>query len=151
MDSFHPHSATNGVTNGVNGRACVDEFRPVLLVFSANTPNSLQEQIRQHQSFVTRHPALLRDVAYTRAVAREALSQRAFAIVKKDFVHVAAAAKAPSAVPPVNVIFSGQGAQWAGMGKELIQTDAQFRADIESMDGILQGLRHPPPWKIMGM
>lgn len=48
------------------------------------------------------------------------------------------------------MIFSGQGAQWAGMGKEMIQGDPEFRADIETMDSILRGLKCPPSWTIIG-
>jgi len=46
------------------------------------------------------------------------------------------------------MIFSGQGAQWPGMGKELIATDPEFRKDIFAMDRILQGLKYPPDWTI---
>lgn len=48
----------------------------------------------------------------------------------------------------VIMIFSGQGAQWAGMGRELL-TDRQFLKDIARMDTILHGLKHPPAWTIL--
>ena len=48
------------------------------------------------------------------------------------------------------MIFSGQGAQWAQMGNEMIHGNPEFRADIEKMDSILQGLKYPPSWTIMG-
>jgi acyl transferase domain-containing protein len=48
------------------------------------------------------------------------------------------------------MIFSGQGAQWPEMGKDLIQIDPRFREDIRAMDDILQSLNYPPDWKIDG-
>jgi acyl transferase domain-containing protein len=48
------------------------------------------------------------------------------------------------------MIFSGQGAQWPGMGKELIENDDFFRKDISAMDAVLQRLEHPPNWTIVG-
>jgi acyl transferase domain-containing protein len=111
----------------------------------------LQEQIRLYREFVGLHPELSVDIAYTRALAREKLSHRAYAILENgDFTEVSNAVKVPANAPPVNVIFSGQGAQWPEMGKDLIHTDRQFREDIAKMDRILQGLRHPPSWTIMG-
>lgn len=51
----------------------------------------------------------------------------------------------------VTMVFSGQGAQWAGMGRELILSDKRFREDIEVMDSILQSLNDPPTWSILGL
>jgi len=47
-------------------------------------------------------------------------------------------------------VFSGQGAQWPEMGKDLFDQDRGFRDDIEEMDRVLQSLRHPPTWTIAG-
>jgi acyl transferase domain-containing protein len=58
--------------------------------------------------------------------------------------------KATGQAPKVFLVFSGQGAQWPGMGRELIEGDDYFRKDIESMDGVLQRLEHPPSWSITG-
>ncbi len=46
--------------------------------------------------------------------------------------------------------FSGQGAQWPQMGLELLDTDKEFRDDIQAMDRILQTLIHRPEWTIEG-
>ncbi|KAF9870424.1 hypothetical protein CkaCkLH20_12091 [Colletotrichum karsti] len=56
--------------------------------------------------------------------------------------------KASSTEPPVVMVFSGQGAQWPEMGKDLFHADQAFRDDIRKMDSILKSLIHPPSWTI---
>lgn len=50
----------------------------------------------------------------------------------------------------INFVFTGQGAQWAGMGKELLQDFVDFHADIKAMDSALAQLPDGPPWTIEG-
>jgi acyl transferase domain-containing protein len=54
------------------------------------------------------------------------------------------------AIPKVNFIFTGQGAQWAGMGKELMENFIGFHQDIRDMDDVLAQLPDPPKWTIEG-
>ncbi|KAF7558287.1 hypothetical protein G7Z17_g66 [Cylindrodendrum hubeiense] len=44
-------------------------------------------------------------------------------------------------------VFTGQGAQWKGMGRELMQF-ATFAQTIRQLDEVLASLPHPPQWKI---
>jgi malonyl CoA-acyl carrier protein transacylase len=48
------------------------------------------------------------------------------------------------------LVFSGQGAQWPGMAKELIENDKPFRDDLVKMDQVLKGLEFPPSWNLTG-
>lgn len=48
------------------------------------------------------------------------------------------------------LLFSGQGAQWPGMTKELIENDKPFRDDLVKMDQVLKGLEFPPSWNLIG-
>jgi len=48
-------------------------------------------------------------------------------------------------------IFTGQGAQWAEMGKKLIEDFPSFRDNIKEMDNILAWCNTPPSWSIFGM
>lgn len=92
------------------------------------------------------------DMAYTLNRRREHCVYRTFFTVGDDKVvgKAAAVAKVPTATPDLVMVFSGQGAQWPGMGRELILKSSEFRIDIEAMDRILQSLQHPPAWKIEG-
>ena len=98
------------------------------------------------------YPDRVLNMAYTLNQRREHCVYRTFCTVSDDGVigKAAATAKVPTTTPDLVMVFSGQGAQWPGMGRELILTSSEFRSDIEAMDRILQSLKHPPTWKIEG-
>jgi acyl transferase domain-containing protein len=126
--------------------------KPELLLFSANTETSLNEQIRLHQEYIRSNPSIVSDIAYTRSVHREHLPHRAFAIVdNRDFIETASVLKVPESTPAVTMVFAGQGVQYPEMGKELILSDPSFREDILKMDRILKELRFPPEWNLLGI
>lgn len=47
--------------------------------------------------------------------------------------------------------FTGQGAQWPGMARSLIDAYSQFSNDLQIMDGTLKGLPIPPKWLLHGI
>jgi acyl transferase domain-containing protein len=126
--------------------------RPELFLLSANTSLSLKDQIERYREFTQRNPALsTSDLAYTLATRREKLPHRAYAIVEDGvFTETSGLVKVPAKPADIYLIFSGQGAQWPGMAKELVHADPLFKTDIELMDAVLQRLAHPPAWRILG-
>ena len=54
--------------------------------------------------------------------------------------------KSASTEPRLGFIFTGQGAQWFAMGRQLIQQSPFFRQTIERCDQVLQSLPHKPDW-----
>lgn len=126
-----------------------------LLLFSANTKHSLSRQIAQYTNLATQNTGSLLNIAYTRALRREHLLHRAF-VVSDSRGRVLAESdmlKAPRRVKKrdVAMIFSGQGSQWAGMGRELLQSSSTFARDLAAMDDILQGLQEAPDWSLVNM
>lgn len=91
--------------------------KPELLLVSANTALSLKEQVKRIQDLVLSGAAPnIYDVAYTLNVRREKLPHRAFTVVQDgEILETSSLAKAPAKKQDVYLIFSGQGAQWAGM------------------------------------
>ncbi|KEY68502.1 hypothetical protein S7711_08355 [Stachybotrys chartarum IBT 7711] len=145
---------------GANAHAVVESARPHLrtrvaniphvgkhlLVFSGHQTNALQQRAANVLEYVKAHPNRLADVAYTLGSRRDALAHRAFAVVDGNSqVEISPVVK-PKDVPTVNFVFTGQGAQWAGMGAELMAGYPSFLADIREMDQCLKGLPHPPSW-----
>jgi acyl transferase domain-containing protein len=86
-------------------------------------------------------------------VRREQLPHKAFAIVENgDFVETSTGLKTSQNAPAITMVFSGQGAQWPEMGKELILSDHGFREDILKMNQIIKSLRfHAPEWNLTGI
>lgn len=154
LESYPQFGETGQVENGLqNANGSIEQCvpKPELLLFSANTESSLNEQIRRHRDWIHHNPGLSSNVAYTRAMHREQLPYRGFAILDQcELVEMPGSIKAPQEARPVFAVFSGQGAQWPKMGSELILKDFDFRNDILTMDQRLKELNHPPTWNLMG-
>lgn len=122
------------------------------MLFSANTEHSLRRQIELYTTYVRQTPTEVPDVAHTRALRREKLSQRAFTIVdsKGCTLKVSNMLKTSdqASVTKVAMVFSGQGSQWAGMGKELLLSSPGFRTDLSAMDAVLKALPEAPSWSL---
>lgn len=106
-----------------------------------------------HQEYASQRPLLLNDIAYTLALRRERLPYRAFVVKSSDKVFEVSNIVKSSGKPSnrkVTICFTGQGSQWAEMGKDLFVTNAEFREDIALMDKVLRHVARPPDWSIEG-
>ncbi|KAM0323503.1 hypothetical protein ACHAQA_008783 [Verticillium albo-atrum] len=124
---------------------------PYLLTFSANSQDALRAVVQSHEAYLHAHPEKLHDLSYNLTARREALPYRAFAVVDKQ-----------SVAEPINVspfergdrrnqlvfVFTGQGAQWAGMGARLLESNAVFRQVIGRLEAVLEGCDPPPSWSL---
>lgn len=126
--------------------------KPHLLLFSAKHPKALKKIVEHHQSYYLSNPSHLSDIGYSLSLKREALSQRAFVVTDgaDDWSPVFSSRPLPREEPRIVFVFGGQGAQWAGMGKELIMNVPEFRASLQTMDDILHGLPDGPTWSLIG-
>lgn len=140
--------------------------RPYTLVLSANDATSLKDNITalcQH-SVNPRVRLSIRDLAYTLTQRRSHLWHRAFVTMKgndgdgsrNEIIEFRAAdftiAKKQPRSPSVGFVFTGQGAQWPQMGRDLLRVfPSTTRAILEELDGVLQGLTacEPPRWSIL--
>ncbi|KAL7918585.1 polyketide synthase [Trichoderma austrokoningii] len=122
-----------------------------LLLLSSNSESSLKQTIEAHKTFAETTSSSLKDVAYTLARRRDHKSHRAFAIagrVNDKLLFEEFGPESTEPAPRVAWIFTGQGAQWAEMGAELIDSNPIFRKSIRSLDAFLLGLPTPPTWNI---
>ncbi|KAF5689873.1 polyketide synthase [Fusarium denticulatum] len=123
---------------------------PSLLLVSANTETSLHQQILNHQEWIARNPEHITNASYTLAKHRKHLPHRAFIVCQGEKpMEVSSPFKISSASPSLVFVFSGQGAQWPGMARQLIESDAAFRSDLRAMDSVLQTLEISPSWNII--
>ncbi|MFI2206604.1 beta-ketoacyl synthase N-terminal-like domain-containing protein, partial [Streptomyces sp. NPDC020192] len=121
------------------------------LVLSASDPRALREQAERLRSFVTDRPDLsLRDVGFTLATGREALDQRAVVVAQDRDGLLTGLADLAAGEPGAGVVtgivghrgktvfvFPGQGSQWAGMGRELLDTSPVFADRITACETAL--------------
>lgn len=126
---------------------------PQLLIYSAESLQSLEEMMARYATYLEDIPEGidLSDVAYTLASRREHLSRRSFAVRTKydpGFTSPPASQQRLGKVAVI-MVFTGQGAQWAQMGRELLRNNPVFGQTIRSLEGHLQSLGSAAPtWKL---
>ncbi|KAL7934550.1 putative polyketide synthase [Trichoderma chlorosporum] len=146
---------------GANAHVIVDSARPYashkqhisttgpqLLVISAHQAKSLKQRAADIFRYAEQHPDRLLDLSYTLGARREDLRQRAFAVydgVNPPELSPIVKHKNP---PQVILVFTGQGAQWAEMGADLLEQYPSFQSDIREMDATLKRLPNPSSWTI---
>ena len=126
---------------------------PQLLLFSANSNDSLKNMTENYQAFLEKNPDKLGDVAYTLAHGREQFAYRAFRVASPGRAGtLSAIVKAPvgarQKAPNLVMVFTGQGAQWPQMGKELIRSHPVFRTTIRCLDQHLKRAVPEAQWTI---
>ncbi|KOS17128.1 Lovastatin nonaketide synthase [Escovopsis weberi] len=149
---------------GVNAHVIIESARQFglsehggRLTYSAE---SLDAQFKAVEEFVQRESQVdLGDLAYTLAVKREHRPCRAFAVATATPDGIELSQSQPpkelSALtsprgPKIAWVFTGQGAQWARMGVDLLDINATFSGTIRKLDKVLRTLPMPPPWTIEG-
>ena len=127
--------------------------RPYSLVFSANDADSLQAStnaIRKHLA----NPNVkikLPDLAYTISERRSHHFHRAYIVAQNldlkeaDFIY----GKKATERPRIGFIFTGQGAQWSQMGRELVKIFPAAELLLKHLDDVLQSTPSPPSWSIL--
>ncbi|SPJ72405.1 related to polyketide synthase [Fusarium torulosum] len=150
VDSFRSFTGTGTVSqNGELARSIAGD--PQLVVFSANTADSLKRQVVNNTKYIEQNSNRVPEVAYTLGARRDHLPHRAFSVLHAGATTTSPFAKAPSGTPPrVVFTFTGQGAQWPRMGAELLASNAYsaFAKSIKRMDKALSLLSGGPSWSI---
>lgn len=138
-------AASFGVTREYGTRRAAAKA-PQLLLFSTNTPASLKVTLERYEVFLNRTPDLLADVAYTLANKREHRPHRTFAVCTSEKLTLSGGAPQnndeKNHATSLIMVFTGQGAQWARMGYELLRSKSNtvFSSSIASLDKSLQEL-----------
>jgi myxalamid-type polyketide synthase MxaB len=136
-------------------RPCAD--RPVhLLTLSAKSESALLKLAEQFGEAVSQMPSEdLGSICYTANAGRARFEHR-LAVTTNNNQELAAelggfatqvgsprvrTGRAPVTPPPVCMLFTGQGSQFPGMGKELYATEPRFRREIDRCSAIFNGLQ----------
>lgn len=124
---------------------------PRLFVLSANDEEAAKRVGAHLGVYIEQHPEvfqkrLVSDLAYTLGERRTHFPWRA-ALVASSCDELALSLNGPSAVPvrsslkpKVTFVYTGQGAQWAQMGKELMDSHPVFRDTVKAASDYLRTL-----------
>jgi acyl transferase domain-containing protein len=121
----------------------------VLLLFSAKHPKALEKTAEKARAYIAAHDPEIGDVAYTLGLRREPHTHRSYAVATSDgLFELSQPVRATSQPRQIVWVFTGQGAQWPQMGKELLENEPLVRKRIDDLDNIIASTPNPPSWTI---
>ncbi len=158
----YPASMVNGfhtLTNGIHASEEEDANPTQILCFTGKDQAALQRSVEAYAAYMSSglidNACKLRQLAFTLTKRRTRFPWRSFAILKQDsrsnLLDVdkicSAAVRAEDSKTGLAFIFSGQGAQYRGMGKQLLIYPA-FDSMLRAMNSIFKSLG--AEWDIVG-
>ena len=123
-----------------------------LVPLSAKSQEALAALARSYAEWLPRSEASLPDIAYAAGARRTHLEHRLVVVArsKEELARALGnhasgetavglvAGRAQSTPPKVVFVFPGQGSQWVGMGKQLLEEEPAFREAIAACDEAIQ-------------
>ncbi|KAI5864836.1 hypothetical protein GGS23DRAFT_465969 [Durotheca rogersii] len=154
--STEPETATNGNTNGdVNGAEIVPT--PRVFVISANDEHTCRLLSKTYASYfgsvANDSLAYADQLAYTLHSRRSLLPWRGAVVasnlreLSEKLASEELSLSRPGSPSRIGFVFTGQGAQWFGMGRELRHAYPVFKESMEAADRHLKTLGSP--WSLM--
>ena len=132
-------------------RRAIQRKRPFLLPFSAHDKPTLKRNIDAHGKIIDKYSLL--DLSYTLANRRSVLQSKAFTVTSYATANEVFNNASTSftfadkkKTPTVGFVFTGQGAQWARMGAELMDYYPSFLRLVRVLDLTLEDLHDGPEW-----
>lgn len=124
-----------------------------MVLFSAHDKITLQRNIEAHAEVA--HDFFLADLAHTLNTRRTKFPHRAFTVAQQmdqdnsfDISSFNFASVTKKLGQDVAFVFTGQGAQWAGMAVEAMNTFPSFLETLRKLDKVLQKLDPPASWRL---
>ncbi|KAI8630512.1 lovastatin nonaketide synthase [Xylariaceae sp. FL1651] len=151
---MYKYNAT-GKPRQIKSRGKAKRNRPSLLLFSAHDNPTLRRNISAIGKVAGGYDLL--DLSYTLGERRTHLKSRGMAVTsaaslaetfQEDMSKLTFLESKSAKAPTLAFVFTGQGAQWAGMGAELMQYYPSFLRTIRHLDSALEDLDDAPDWTI---
>jgi len=134
-----------------------------LLCLSAKTPESLAALAQRYENFISRHGELdLNELCQAAATRRSHFEHRAAIVagnreqLQHGLAELAAGKSSPAVItghaheaPKIAFLFTGQGSQYRGMGRQLYESQPVFRAALEKCEALLRPHLEQPLLAVM--
>ncbi|CZS93691.1 hypothetical protein WAI453_001171 [Rhynchosporium graminicola] len=154
---FEPQSykylGSKGASRTRIPRGAFHRNRPFLLPFSAHDKSTLKRNIEAYGSVARSYDLL--DLSYTLSRRRTQFPSRGMVVASHASLDSAFKEGLPEFMfadkkktPTLGFVFTGQGAQWAKMGSELMLYYPSFLKSIRELDMALEDLVDPPDWTL---
>lgn len=129
---------------------------PYLIPISAGSETALKSRVDSLKWYTEKRSGSVPDTAYTLSHKRIHLPHRTFCIATDEDQAILDVAPFSAGVNSIKArevafVFTGQGAQWNGMVKSLMDSSPEFLDDMRHMDRALQRLNEAPSWSIVRM
>ena len=148
-------SVLPGYRQSILGRRTKDVGKGYVLPFSASALPSLESRLLDLAERIQKGEKYdFDDLCYTLANRRSHLNVKGFLIAREataseDFsAENLIVRKESSSCLPLGFVFTGQGAQWPQMGKELLEKNHVFLDKIRYLDTVLNKLPEHPSWTL---
>ena len=155
LENYRPTVCVSMQESTLTQTEKVDE-RPFLIPLTSHTEKAGKLLVLSMSKFIQQKPDLkVHDLAYSMSVKRSMHQYRSFAVGsdRQSVLHDLAEPKATAkwnrtlhSSPKVGFVFTGQGAQWHAMGRQLIEQSQLFKQTLERCDASLQRLPDAPDW-----
>ncbi|TVY61224.1 Reducing polyketide synthase DEP5 [Fusarium oxysporum f. sp. cubense] len=154
MPQNYRYSMPGQSTKTKLARGAINRSRPYLLVFSAHDTGALKRNAIAHGKVAAKYSLL--DLSFTLANHRTRFQSKGMVIMTPSTLQSTFTDDMPGFIVgkknetarTLGFIFTGQGAQWAGMGAQLITLYPTFLKAIRRMDLILEDLEDAPSWTL---
>ncbi|PYI10942.1 lovastatin nonaketide synthase [Aspergillus sclerotiicarbonarius CBS 121057] len=157
LEDYRPHTIQERPPSTVppifEGAVQNRPFLVPLTTHSDKAGNLLTERLVEYLE--SQEDCHVSDLAVSLSTARSMHDQRSYAIgsnsttIQNSLRNVPAWTKTSKQVPRLGFVFTGQGAQWHAMGRQLMEQSPIFLQTLQRVDQVLKALPDGPKWSVV--